>query len=87
MFISNFIVLSKKIVTYLKLFFSDVSKQANLFLVNLKVIIEKLQAEKNYFKTQVDKLQIEKNQLIISNKNLSNEVNCLKEDLKRKVFQ
>ena len=51
----------------------------------MKEIIEKLQAEKNYFKTQVEKLQIEKKQLIISNKNLSNEVNCLKENLKRKV--
>ena len=56
-------------------------------MVNLKEIFEKLQTEKNYFKDQVEKLQIENKQLIISNKNLSNEVNCLKEDLKRKVSQ
>ena len=52
---------------------------------NLKEIIKKLQSEKNYFKTQVEKLKIERKQLIISNKNLSNEVSCLQDDLKRKV--
>ena len=56
-------------------------------MVNLKEIIEKLQVEKNYFKTKVEKLQIENKQLIISKENLSNEVNCLKEDFKRKVSQ
>ena len=67
----------------------------------MKEIIEKLQAEKNYFKnqvqklqseniyfkTQVERLQIEKKQLTISNNNLSKEVNFLKEDLKRKAYQ
>ena len=67
--------------------FLDVSNQANLLLVNLKEIIEKIQAEKYYFKNQIEKLQIENEQLIISNKNLFNELNCSKEDLKRKVFQ
>ena len=62
----------------------DVSNQANLLLVNLKEIIEKLQAERIFFKTQVEKkLQIEKKQLIRSNKNLSNKVNLLKKDLQR----
>ena len=66
-------------------FFLDISNQANLLLVNLKEIIEKLETERNYFKNQVEKLQIEKKQLIISNKNLSNEVNCLRDDFKRKL--
>ena len=51
----------------------------------MKEVIEKLQAEKNYFKKQVEKLHIEKEQLITTNKNLSNQVKCLKNDLKRKV--
>ena len=53
-------------------------------MVNLKQIIEKLQSENIYFKTQVEILQTENEQLISLNKNLSNELNSLKEDLKRK---
>ena len=83
--LNNF--LFKFYLFYLSILFLDISNQANLLLINLKEIIEKLQSEKNYFKTQVEKLQIEKKQLITSNKNLSNELYCLKEDLKRKVSQ
>ena len=63
---------------------TDVSNQASMLLFNLKEIIDKLQAESNYFKTQVEKLQFEKKQLIVSNKNLSNKVDCLEEKLKTK---
>ena len=58
-------------------FFSDVSNQANLLLVNLKEVIGKLQAERNYFKTQVEKLQIEKQQLTLSNQNMKKKLNSL----------
>ena len=64
--------------------FTDVSNHANLLLINLKEIIDKLQSERNNFKTQVEKLQFEKQQLVILNKNLSNKVNCLEETLKTK---
>ena len=60
---------------------TDVSNQANLLLINLKEIIDNLQTERNYFKIQVEKLQSEKQQLIISNKNLSNKVDCLEEKM------
>ena len=63
---------------------TDVSNQASMLLFNLKEIIDKLQAESNYFKTQVEKLKFEKKQLIVSNKNLSNKVDCLEEKLKTK---
>ena len=62
------------------------SNQTDLLLMNLKSIINKLQSEKAYFKTQVEKLNIEKKQLIISNKNLSNRVNMLEKDLIMKAF-
>ena len=46
---------------YFKLtFVTDVSNQTDLLLVNLKEVIGDFQAERNYFKTQVEKLQIEK---------------------------
>ena len=66
--------------------FIDATNQASLLLVNLKDIIEKLQAERNCFKNQVEKLKIEKKQLISSNKILSNKVNLLQIDLKRKAL-
>ena len=66
------------------LLFLDISNQANLLLVNLKEIIEKLQSDNFYFQTQVENLQIENKQLTISNKKLVNEVNGLKENLKVK---
>ena len=65
--------------------FVDVSNQASVLLLNLKEIIDKLQLEKNYFKTQVVKLQVEKKQLVISNKNLTNKVNMLEKGLQSKV--
>ena len=64
--------------------FTDVSNHANILLINLKEIIEKLQSERNHFKNQVKKLQFEKQQLVISNKNLSNKVDCLEETIKMK---
>ena len=65
--------------------FIDLSNQASVLLINLKEIINKLQSEKNYFKTQVVKLQVEKKQLLISNKNLTNKVNMLEKGLQSKV--
>ena len=69
-------------------------KQANLLLVNLREIIEDLQAKNVHFQTQVEKLTLEKNklesknkQLIILNKSLSSEVKSLKEDLKVKYIR
>ena len=53
-------------------------------LENLKEIIEKLQTEKSYFKTQVEKLKIEKNQLAVSNKSLAIKVDSLQKELQRK---
>ena len=50
----------------------------------MKEIIEKLQTEKNYFKTQVEKLQIEKNQLAVLNKSLATKVDSLQKELQRK---
>ena len=61
------------------------SNQTDLLLMNLKSIINKLQSEKAYFKTQVEKLKIEKKQLLVSNKNLTNKVNMLEKDLQKKV--
>ena len=73
------------------LLFLDVLNQANLHLVNLKEIIDDLQAKNVQFQTQVEKLKIKNNcltienkQLIISNKNLFSEVNCLRENIKEK---
>ena len=62
--------------------FTDVSSKANLLLINLKEVIDKLQSERNFFKTQTEKLQIEKQQLIILNKSLTNKVESLKGKLK-----
>ena len=61
------------------------TNQTNLLLMNLKSIVDKLQSEKAYFKTQVEKLEIEKKQLLVSNENLTNKVNMLEKDLQRKV--
>ena len=61
----------------------DVSKQTNLLLNNLKVIVDKLQSEKSSFKTQVEKLKMEKNQLTISNRNLTKKVNLLEKELQK----
>ena len=58
--------------------------KANFLLNNLKEVVDKLHAERNSFKTQVKKLQYENKKLIVSNKNLSIEVEYLKESLKTK---
>ena len=65
----------------------DISKQANLLLINLKEIIDQVQAKNVSFQNKVKKLTIENKQLINSNKKLSNELNCLKEDLKNKFIK
>ena len=52
--------------------------------MNLKSIVDKLQSEKAYFKTQVEKLKNEKKQLVILNKSLTNKVDILEKDLQRK---
>ena len=67
-------------------YFLDVSNKANVLLISLKEIVDKLQSEKAFFKTQVEKLTIEKKQLAISNKNLKNRVNMLEKDLKIKAL-
>ena len=73
-------------MSYLDLMNSlDVSIQADILLTNLKSIIDKLQLEKDYFKTQIEKLKIEKNKLVISNKNLSNKITILEESLQKNV--
>ena len=58
-----------------------------MLLVNLKEIIDKLQAKNTSFQNQVKKLTIENKQLIALNKKLFSEVKCLKEDLKSKQFK
>ena len=63
------------------------SNHANLLLINLKEIIDKLQAKNVSFQNQVKKLTFENKQLIISNKKLSNEVNSLKEGSKTKFIK
>ena len=65
----------------------DISNQANLLLINLKEIIDQVQAKNVSFQNKVKKLTIENKQLINSNKKLSNELNCLKEDLKNKFIK
>ena len=62
------------------------SNKANVLLTILKEMLDKLQSEKAFFKTQVEKLTIEKKQLAISNKNLRNKVNMLEKDLKIKAL-
>ena len=61
---------------------TDDLNQANVQLINLKEIIDNLQSERNYFKTQVAKLQYEKKHLNNTIKNLSIKVNCLEDELK-----
>ena len=65
--------------------------KANLLLVNLKEIIEDLEAKNVVFQTQLEKvtmenkkLTIENKQLNISNKHLCNEVIFLREEIKGK---
>ena len=53
-------------------------------MVNLKEIIDKLQSENIYLKTQEEILQAENKQLVVSSKKLSTEVQSLKERLKTK---
>ena len=67
--------------------------QADFLLVNLKEIIEDLQAKNVHFQTQVEKLTVgnnkltcENKQLIIFNKNLTGEENFLKKDFNIKNF-
>ena len=68
---------------YLKtIFILDVSNQTNLLLNNLKLIVDKLQSEKAYLKTQVEKVKTEKEQLIISNYNLTNKISMFERDIK-----
>ena len=55
-----------------------------MLLFNLKEVVDNLQSERNFFKTQVEKLQIENKRLFVSNKNLSVEVKYLREKLKIK---
>ena len=57
----------------------DFTNKAHLHLENLKEIVEKLQNERNYFKSKVNLLIIEKERLHTSNKNLMNKVKCLEE--------
>ena len=61
------------------------SNKANVLLMNLKEVIDKLQSEKSYFKTQVENLTTEKKLLNISNKNLTNKISMLENNLQRKV--
>ena len=61
------------------------SIQTDILLTNLRSIIDKLQFEKDYFKTQVEELKIEKNKLVISNKNLTNKITILEKDLQKNV--
>ena len=60
------------------------SNHATVLLNNVKEIIDKMQLEKAYFKTQVEKLKNEKKQLVILNKSLTNKVDILEKDLQRK---
>ena len=69
------------------------TNKANLLLVNLKEIIEDLEAKNVLFQTQLEKvtvenkeLTIENKQLTIYNKNLCCEVNFLKEEIKEKCI-
>ena len=68
------------------LFIDNISNQASFLLVNLKEIIDELQAKNISFQNQVKQLTIENKQLIVSNKKLSIEVSCLKKDFKSKQF-
>ena len=61
------------------------SNQANLLLINLKQIVEKLQSEKTYFKTQVEKLTVEKKHLLNMKKKLTIKVRMLEKDLQSKI--
>ena len=55
-----------------------------MLLFNLKEVVDNLQSERNFFKTQVEKLQIENKQLVDSYNNLSIKVKYLREELKIK---
>ena len=63
------------------------SNQANVLLINLKQLVDKLQSQKAHLKTQVKKLTVEKKNLINLNKSLTNKVvGMLEKDLQRKVI-
>ena len=57
------------------------STQANLLLTNLKELIEKLQSEKNFYKTKVEFLKIDNKRLYVVNKKLIEKVKCLEDKL------
>ena len=61
------------------------SNQTNLLLNSLKLIVDKLQAEKTHLKNQVEKLTIERKHLVNSNKNLTNQINVLEKVLQQKL--
>ena len=56
-------------------------KHANLLLINVKEIVEDLQAKNIQLQSQVKKITIENEQLIFSNQSLISEVKLLKENL------
>ena len=67
--------------------------KANLLLVNLKEIIEDLEAKNLIFQNQLEKVTMENKKLItenkhliISNKHLCSEVNFLREEIKEKFI-
>ena len=57
-----------------------------MLLVDLKEIINKLQAKNINFQNQIKKLTIENKHLLVLNQKLSNEVNYLKKKIKTKPF-
>ena len=54
--------------------------------MNMKSIVDKLQSEKAFFKTQIDKLEIEMKKLVILNKSLKNKVVILEKDSQKKIL-
>ena len=58
-----------------------------MLLVDLKEIINKLQAKNINFQNQIKKLTIENKHLLVLNQKLSNEVNYLKKELKPNLFK
>ena len=59
----------------------DTSTQANLLLTNLKEVIEKLQSEKNFYKTKVEFFKVDNKRLNVVNKKLIEKVKCLEDKL------
>ena len=64
----------------------DTSTQANLLLTNLKEVIEKLQSEKNFYKTKVEFLKIDNKRIYVVNKKLIEKVKCLEDKLETLTF-